>query len=97
MCVCILYHRCLQKVCVIRAYVHCSRTCVSLLVDQWLTFGCLSVLTRVSPSRQVAACGPFTTADNLEFEPLEALVGRVKALRPNLLILVTHPGPGFRV
>ena len=36
----------------------------------------------------VVACGPFTTADNLEYEPLEELLGNVASEKPDVLILV---------
>ena len=36
----------------------------------------------------VVACGPFTTADNLEYEPLEELLTNVASEKPDVLILV---------
>jgi DNA polymerase alpha subunit B len=45
----------------------------------------------------VAAAGPFTTADNLEYEPLEELLSLVATSKPDVLVLMgpfvdsTHP------
>lgn len=36
----------------------------------------------------ITACGPFTTSDNLDYQPFEDLLGRVLANKPDVLILV---------
>lgn len=47
-----------------------------------------SVLILLESVIQVAAAGPFTTNDNLAYEPLVELFAYAKKVRPNLLILV---------
>ena len=36
----------------------------------------------------VISCGPYTTTDNLKFEPLLALLDMVKTERPDLLVML---------
>ena len=38
----------------------------------------------------IAAVGPFTTADNLEFRPLDDLVRVVETQKPDLVVLVSE-------
>lgn len=46
---------------------------------------------------QVVAAGPYTTSDNWEYEPLEALLEYTQGVAPDVLLLVhlrtTWPSP----
>lgn len=40
------------------------------------------------PMTVMVAAGPFTTEDNLEYAPLQALIDEARRTRPDVLILV---------
>ena len=40
------------------------------------------------PLNVITACGPFTTSDNLNYQPLEDLLARVLVQKPDVLVLV---------
>jgi DNA polymerase alpha subunit B len=41
------------------------------------------------PMSVVAACGPYTLDDNLEYGPLNALLEEMSTLKPDILVLVS--------
>lgn len=49
------------------------------------------MLTRLWNLKQIIAAGPFTTIDNLFFEPLAELLAYARRKQPQLLLLVSTP------
>lgn len=45
-------------------------------------------LTSDSPTTLVVACGPFTVCDDIEYEPLEDLLGNIREIQPNFVLLM---------
>ena len=70
--------------------------CVALTLVDWakkkklLTY-CLCVACLAGSSlRVVVAAGPFSTSDDLQYDPLQALLEKIRHDRPDVCILVSN-------